>query len=322
MDKDYILEQVQQTQKLPALPAVTMEILSLLRVDALSLNRLIEVIKCDPSLCATVLRVVNSPLYGMSRQVTSLKQATMVVGLNTVKMLVLSASLVDSLRDATASNFDHSGYWRRSLFTAVAALPLARKATPNKPDDAFLAGLLSDIGVLAAAIVTPGEYLPVLDAWNRQKGSLADIEMMELGITHAEIGAALLRAWDLPELLCDVVAAHTGQMPSTLPRQTLELARVVRAASAIAEVFCHDLPCTELQNVKDFCHSETGVANDVIESALVALGANVKDLAALLALPIGYTPSYETIQEELNEHLERLRRKPFRPVISEEDEKR
>ena len=309
MSKEAILEKVRQTRNLPALPAVTLEILRLLQAEELNFDTLIDVIRRDPALAATILKVVNSSFYGVSRKVTSLKQATTVVGLNTVKMLVLSVSLVGMLRDSKTRKLDHAAYWRRSLFTAVASLLLAKNAAPKMAEDAFVAGLLSDIGVMVASICAPNEYLPVLELWNEKKGPLAAVEMEKLDITHAEIGRELLLAWNLPEILYETVGAHTGCGLPELSGDTIELVRIVRSASAIAEVFCHDLPCTELPHVMDFCQTETGIGNAVLEAALKALGASVKDLGALLSLPIGQPASYETIQAELALQLEALKKK-------------
>src|SRR5208337_3483276 len=105
--------------------------------------------------------------------------------------------------DSKVKKLDHAAYWRRSLFTAVASFLLAKNAVPKMAEDAFVAGLLSDIGVMVASICAPNEYLPVLELWNKNKGPLAAAEMEKLGITHAEIGRELLRAWNLPEVLCE-----------------------------------------------------------------------------------------------------------------------
>ena len=296
MDIETLLEKVRKAERLPSLPAVTLEVLRLLSRDDIAVDKLIDLIKRDPALAALILKVVNSSFYSLPRKVTSLKQATTVIGISTLKLLVVSVSLVGNLRGVRQAHADQAAYWRRSLFTAVSALLLAKQAAPEISEEAFLTGLLSDIGIMAASFCAPDEYLPVLEHWRRKGGALADIEKEELGVTHARLGLELLQSWNLPEAFCQVVAAHTGEGLAELPEPQQKLARTVRAASRIAELFAGDIKPSEMPRVRDFCCEQTGVEPVVLEGALKALSSHVNDLASLLSLQIGQVPSYAQIE--------------------------
>ena len=157
-----IIEKIKTADNLPSLPTVAIQVLQMTQADDVSLADIARVIQQDPALTVKVLKVVNSSLFGMSRRISSVQQAMVVLGLRTVKVMVLSFSLVDTLKDRRNSTFDYTGYWRRSLTTAVAAKSLAERVRPEYAEEAFVCGLLCDIGTLAAYHCARDMYLPVL----------------------------------------------------------------------------------------------------------------------------------------------------------------
>jgi HD-like signal output (HDOD) protein len=290
-----VLDRIRRAEKLPSLPVVTLETLKLLNQEDQSIDRLVDLIKRDPALTATILKVVNSPFYGLARRVSSIRDATTIIGLSTLKLLVVSVSLVGALKNSNTRKLDHASYWRRSLFTAVASMLLARALSQESSEDAFLSGLLADIGILAALQTVPEEYLPVMEAWTSRKKPLAVLEMEKFGFTHAVMGREMLRAWNLPENLYKIVGAHNGEGLDDLDTSTLKLAGIVRSASTIAELFCQDMPAANVDNVKSSCLSEIGISPQLLEDILNAMSKHVSELALLLSLPVGNAMSYEQL---------------------------
>src|SRR4029078_10488211 len=136
-----MLEKVRQADNLPSLPAVAMQVLKMTQADDCSVAEIARVIQQDPALTGRLLKIVNSSLFGLSRKISSLPQATVVLGLRTVKVMVLSFSLVDTMQKRRPGGFDYAGYWRRSLTTAVASRLLAERVRRPLTDEAFVCGL-------------------------------------------------------------------------------------------------------------------------------------------------------------------------------------
>ncbi len=107
-DATSIIERIRSADNLPSLPSVAFQVLQLTRSDDASLADIARVIQQDPAITFKILRVVNSSLFGVARKVSSLQQAVVVLGLRTVKIMVLSFSLIDTFKDSNTGNFDYT----------------------------------------------------------------------------------------------------------------------------------------------------------------------------------------------------------------------
>src|SRR4051812_4146727 len=114
-----VRSQIQKCESLPTLPAAALRVLQLTSNDQVSLTELAEMVSKDPALSVKVLRAVNSPFYGLSQKVSNVSQAVALLGMHSVKTLVLSFSLVSSLRSQKLGGFDYLSYWRRSMYAAA-----------------------------------------------------------------------------------------------------------------------------------------------------------------------------------------------------------
>jgi len=289
-------DRVLSADNLPTLPVVAMKVLELIQRPDVSVNQLARVIQHDPPLAARILKLANSSLFGMSKKIASIQQAMVVLGLRTVKVLALSFSMVDSFQGKDEGLFDLERYWRRSLTMAVGAKLLAEAATDSRRDEAFVGGLLADIGVLAAHRCAPQEYEQVLRTYAEGAVSLQDAEQALLGTTHAQLTGRLLAHWSLPEMLCDAIAAHHGQGLEKLSGRTRQLASVLCSAAMIADLFCGDADSTELEPTKARCRELTGVSNTALETLLSELETKVTETAALFCLRVGQTISYDQLR--------------------------
>jgi two-component system, cell cycle response regulator len=301
-----VIERVKQAENLPSLPTIAIEVLRLTRSDDVSMEQLASVIQNDPALSGRILKVVNSSMFGMAREVGTIKQAMVIMGLRAVKVMALSFSVVDALRGTSDETFDMQGYWRRSLTAAVAARLLGKALHPKIAEEAFVAGLLSDIGMCAAARCISDEYLPTLAEWRLGSDPLCSVELERIGVTHATLGRELLKTWNLPDTLTAAVGAHHGEGFDELPADTKNLASIVYSASTIAELFSGDISACELDQVKSEIAQLTGANAAQLEELFASLDKFVKETAGLLSVPIGETINYAQLQRDAAAQLMQL----------------
>src|SRR5881275_3717173 len=122
---DKLLQRIKQCPSLPSLPSIAMQVLSLAQSDDVDIAEIARIISKDPALSGKILRTVNSSFYGRSQHVSTISHALVILGLQSVKALVLGFSLVPSLTKNKSKDFNHLLYWKRSIYAATAARSLA-----------------------------------------------------------------------------------------------------------------------------------------------------------------------------------------------------
>jgi two-component system, cell cycle response regulator len=304
-----ILEKIRTAENLPSLPAVAVQVLKMTQADDVSVAEIARVIQQDPALTGRLLKIVNSSLFGMSRQISSLQQAMVVLGLRTVKVMILSFSLVDTMRARKPGAFDFSAYWRRSLTTASASRLLAERVRRTIADEAFVSGLLCDLGMLAAYHCAKNIYTPVVIKYEAGHEPLQVVEQQVLGVTHESMSKELLNHWGLPDALCRTVLTHHAAVDAPTPSQDpteVVLARIIRASAMIADLFCADVRAGRLDESRQQIIEGLPIDESSLQEMLELLDAHVKETASLFALNIGPTRCYEEIQAEACVQLARL----------------
>ncbi len=289
-------------EQLPSLSNVALEILRLSRDEQASMDDLAKVIKTDPALTVKMLKAVNSSLFNLNREISSIKEAVNMLGMRSVRVLALSFSLADSAKGDSSDDFDFEAYWRRSLSHAVAARLIGQAAAPKTAEEAFVSGLLADLGSVAAWRCAPELYHEVIKEWRLHERSLQVIEAEKFGDHHAALSGKLLKQWGLPNTLCEAVRSHHGGegAGSSL------LDRVVRAAADIADLFCREIASTELEAVKTGVLALTGLQPGKLEEILGQLDENVQEAASMLSVQVGETVDYGRLQLEAAQQLAQL----------------
>jgi HD-like signal output (HDOD) protein len=295
---------IERTERLYSLPAVAMEVLRLTaepRVDARGLK---ECIERDPALTTRILRVVNSSLFAASREVNDLSQALALLGMRPLKMLVLGFSLPKELFSGIEAEVT-GRYWRRTLIKAAAARELAQRQWRISGDEAFTAGLVQDIGVLALVQQMGPSYVEFLRCVQERGGNLLRQELETIGFDHCVLSARLLSHWGLSAGLCAAIsvppdeAAVEGLEPAerTLPR-ILHLAELL--AQLLEQPYgpaLRDL----LEIGSRYCELDFAALQPIVS----LLQRQVVELAEVLALnlPAGqdYTDLLITAQQRLAE---------------------
>jgi diguanylate cyclase (GGDEF)-like protein len=194
--------------KLPTLPGIAMKILELVKDEDTNLKEIADVLSTDPPLSAQVLKFINSPFYGVRTQGTSVPHAVNLLGLNTVKNLALSFSLLRNYRKSNNEDFDYTNFWKESLIGAVSCKLIAEKIIPELSEDAFFLGLIQNIGILALSQCMPEQYSLVVKEKGWTLCSYHEAENQILGFNHMEVGEYLIRSWGLPETFFTPVGYH------------------------------------------------------------------------------------------------------------------
>ena len=232
---------VSNIRNLPTPPIVFNQIQNALSQPNISAGQIAAILSEDPAMSAKVLKLTNSAFYGLAREVESVKQAVVVIGLEAVRNLVLSASVLEMFTGDTIDPSYQQQYWRHSLATASASRILAKQMKSKAmfdSDSAFSAGLLHDIGKMVIACYLPNEFMQI-SAKRKEEPTAPDfiIEEQILGYTHAQIGGYLATQWKLPAKLSHAIIFH--HRPELCPIDDLS-PFIVHVANYIAKKTFYD----------------------------------------------------------------------------------
>jgi len=282
---------------LPLPPAVASQILRLIGTDNLSVHDHVEAVQKDPTLTARILRYVNSSLPGIPREIGTIERAVAMLGLYTMHIIALGFSVLEILPTDDRGGFDSPAYWRRLLTTAVAGQLLAGAVCPMLAEQAFVAGLLSDLGAVGAGRSIPRGRTSALQAMAPEQ-TPAGAEQGDQGLTRAAKSHGILREWGFPEALCDAVGASRAEGLEALSGPTLDVGRIVHSAAAIAALFSGDVPISELDAIKAQCRTETGIEGTVLEDILLVLNERLRATASVFSVEVGETLDYAQLAAE------------------------
>jgi putative nucleotidyltransferase with HDIG domain len=191
---------------LPPLPSVVLDMVEALGHEELSAAQYAAKISRDQALAAKTLRLANSSFYGRGRLVRSVAEAIGVLGLGTLRAVVMAAGLAGSFR--RHPGFDHDAFWRHSIGSALCAQALAGELRRDDADLAFTVGLLHDIGRLALASAFAPAHAEA-ERWRRAHDCLAcEAERAVLGIDHAEVGGLIALQWNFAPAIVDAIREH------------------------------------------------------------------------------------------------------------------
>ena len=211
-------EFIRGASRLPVVPEVTIRLLNDVDSPDCSANDLAEIIEADPSLSVRLLKLANSSFYGQRGHISTVRHAVVVLGSKTIRSLALAVwthTLRNQARDAEELKLMEPIH-AHGLTTGVAAGMLAERISRSLADDAFMAGLLHDIGRVALFSQLGRSYQSdILDDAEREGFLAHEREQEVLGFDHRDLGSALMASWGLPPFLADVAEKHhdTGIVP-------------------------------------------------------------------------------------------------------------
>lgn len=202
MDARTLRSSLETIDKLPTIPPVLKRLLDLIEDPKTSLNEIGNFIAKDPSLASTVLKAINSPVYGFPGRISTTSQALILLGLNFVKGLLLSITVFEIMQKIMAGLREHS------VGCAITARIISRKKSVDCFEEIAVAALLHDIGKVVLALKFPSEYKKIIREATERGTFIFDAEKDHFGVDHCVAGAWLLEKWQFPRTLIEVVECH------------------------------------------------------------------------------------------------------------------
>ncbi len=231
--REKILDLIGGIDSLPTLPHVASQIMEAAMSSGSSIRNIAEILSKDPALASKVLKVANSAFYGLKQQVNSLELALVVLGMHEINHLVLSVSVFSAFSDKNdETDFSREKFWEHSAACGHFARILCKKLKETTlGGEAFVGGLLHDIGKIVLDEFNHDKFMLIVKRAAEEETGVYEIEMDELGFSHADIGAVLAEKWNLPPSVVDVI--HNHHQPINA-----EASPFVVAVVRIADLFC------------------------------------------------------------------------------------
>lgn len=226
-----LLEKIDATH-LPSLPHVLLKLLEVCHNEDSTFEDLAKIINKDTALSAKIMSVVNSPIYGKAGKNNSFENNLVVLGMDSIKSIAISASIYHVFNQFSANAaLDLKYFWRHSLTCATLAKLLAQKTAYGSPEEAYLSGMLHNVGQLVLWLNFPKEYASVVVA-ERDEAQLIALEEKHLGTTHSEVGAWLVNSWELQSFMSDAVLYHHDSLERVLDAHPL--VKIIYVANAMS----------------------------------------------------------------------------------------
>ncbi len=287
-EKKHVVEAaVKEISHIATLPEVTVKIIELVEDPNSTAQDLHKIISNDPALCSRILKVVNSAFYGLPGQIGSINRAIVLLGLNAVKNIAIAASLSKLYRGGQlAPEFSAKDLWVHSISTAAAAKLIADAMKLGLPDEAFLGGLIHDIGVIVEMQHDRQKLIDVVGRLGVRGGApsenMLEVEEEIFGATHQDFGRALCERWKFPKSFSYVTGSHHNPLELAAGNRTL--ACVIYVADRLAarvdeEGFRLDLPGLDLD---PGVLEELKLTTEQVESILEQLPQHIEDVKHLM----------------------------------------
>ena len=278
MDKlKLFLNKLETFKNLPSLPQLLLTLIDACNQDMGSAKEISDIVGKDPSLSLKILRLVNSAYYGLPQKIENMNQAVTLVGTDAVRNIAICASVYEAFRQTKDNEIINLKlFWWHSLKCAVLSRIIAENIHYKPPDEAFLSGLLHDIGRLVLWINFPEKYENLLKI-HKDRHELLLAGEARIGATHSEVGAWLLRRWNLQSFMADSVLYH--HEPAERMLNALPLVQIVNVANAL----CHTpVPEKSLKNAQEIF----GFNPTDIEAFLSQSDIEAKEVAQSLHIAI------------------------------------
>lgn len=302
-----VIERLKANRELPTPPGVAIQLLDLLKNNAAA-PEVARTLECDPAITTRILSYANSPAVGAAGEVSSLPRAIALLGMRRVAVLALSYCFVDTKQDSSCPAFDCNAFWQESIARGAIARRLAKDIGLGEAEEAFVAGLVSDLGRMMLASGFPEDYQKILESTgNRSEQRFAEHETF--GTTSDDVGLALLKEWDFPgQFLEDGREANSlraGGDPLTerhLPR-CLALAQL--AASAMVEPPERVDACS-IEQMVDLASRFLGMDQETWEQKFDESVNKWRDQCAVLDISSCAVMSFSEIERHAREQLTML----------------
>ena len=287
------------TTSLPMAAGIVSEVINTIHDSSSSARDLAEIIENDPSISAKVINVANSALYGSSTTINSVKRAIVIIGFESIKELVLNTVLLHYFFDPELrSEVDRPGLWLHSVGTAHASKLIAERANMQRPDVAYTAGLLHDIGKVLLSNFFFKRYGKIVQLAAEKNCRIILAERSVLKADHTAVGKVLCDAWALPEDITAAILSHHDPMEATAENR--KLTSIVH----LGDIMCR---MTDIGNPGDTAIPEIsraalgilGSTPDIIDNNFDAVLADLEELKPQIEDFFGQLDTGDKEQEDL-----------------------
>lgn len=234
MDKKQMMERAEilvgAVDDLPTIPIVATKVLQLLDDPDVSVEEVADLMLSDQVMTARVMKLMNSPVYKPTQEITSLKRALVYLGLRHVRELALTTSVINAF-DGTSGALELNAFWEHSFGVGMVSKIIAQKIGYKDLEKAYIAGIIHDLGEVFLSNFMRDPFMEVLENIKVHPVKLVDAEAELLGTTHCEIGLCMARKWNFPDAYCDVIAYHHNPGEATVDP-------ILCAIVNLADLFC------------------------------------------------------------------------------------
>lgn len=299
--KEQLLTRIRQCQNLPSLPSIAVQVLELVQDPDADIPKLAALVSKDPALSSKILKTINSSIYARSQPISKLTQALTLLGLQTVRVLVLGFTLTRNVKGPRSKGFKPLEYWRRSIYSATAALTLAQRIHFDHQEEAFIASLLMDIGMPVLDELFGEQYGKLHDK-ARSHAELARLEESAFETTHAEVSGALAEIWSIPPVLAIPMAFH--HRPADVEDDTLRgLTEICYVASRCADVFVDEVAAGAIAEIRTFCQAHYWMTEADCDQFLDQICRRTGEVAPLFDVTLNNGVSYDEILKKASDQL-------------------
>lgn len=229
------IKHLHQIQELATLPTVAFKILKLLEDPNVNVNDIARLIETDVAISVKIIRVANSPIYGLRNEVYSVMQAVSTLGVSRISNIVVGVALFSKFFRTTGKQSEYMiNFWNHSTSVGVVAKNLAQKLKLNFNEREFVAALMHDIGKLAIIEYFPQHYQQIIEIINQEQVPDIVAEERILGANHNQAGGIIADMWQLPADLREVIMTHTDVLQAKVDPS---LVAVVRIADLLCEMW-------------------------------------------------------------------------------------
>ncbi|OGR29476.1 MAG: HD family phosphohydrolase [Desulfuromonadaceae bacterium GWB2_53_15] len=242
---------IMNASDLPTIPVVATKVMQLIESEGVSAEELARVVSADPAVAARVLKISNSSFYGCQRQIQTLSHAIMMLGYNTLRSLVVAASVKQVYKPY---GLTEKMLWEHSFGAGLAARLIANNTRLVNEEEAFLGGLFHDIGKIIMNFFDKQQFQKVMEKCYNEEISFLEAEQQVYSYNHAEVGGLVIKKWNFPEMLMKAVLQHhhftfeKDEDPSQV-----KLTCIV----GLANIFCHKLGIGVREPEEDLVIHET-----------------------------------------------------------------
>lgn len=203
-----VRKKLSNIKELPTIPSIINDIIEAIDDPDTSISRLSRLVEKDQTITARVLRIANSPFYGFSRRISTIDLAVVVMGMNTLKEIILALVVQKLFAKVNPKLLNIKEFWNYSLFCGSTSRFFAKKLGYKVAGEAFVAGLMHDLGILIEAEYFSDEFAKVRQFNTENNSSFLDSERMVFNSDHCEIGAIIAERWNLPTHLVSSIRNH------------------------------------------------------------------------------------------------------------------